>query len=72
MLPYPQLTGSPRIVYDALKQHMVDDASIYSLSDATGYHPITVHRALRQLQAEGLIVIIPQGRGRRSLYELCE
>ena len=70
MLPYPQLTGSPCIVYDALQRS--SNHSAYTLSEFTGYHPNTVKRALSRLQEWGLVKITHRGRGRRAIYEVQE
>jgi len=70
MLPYPHLTGSQCIVYDALRDLTSKGAKISHmvLSERTGYHRLTVRRALDSLEEAGFIEIRDRGRGRSPKY----
>jgi DNA-binding MarR family transcriptional regulator len=68
------LKGSQRIVFDELRL-MLDHGepiSIMRLANRSLYHPITVSRALSQLESCGLVYIRRAGKGRRCQYAVAE
>jgi predicted transcriptional regulator len=66
------IKGAPRIVYEELER-MLDEGhavSLDALSERTFYHPVTVSRALTQLQEWGLVKVHQSRPGCRANYEV--
>ena len=68
------MKGSPRQVYDELcrMKQLRQQPSLSRLADRTGYHEVTVWRALQRLQDWGLVRVEQHRPGQRAEYEVLE
>ncbi len=64
------LKGSQRIVYEEIKRMLADhhNPSVTALSEQTGYHFVTIWRALTVLRERGLLKINQAKRGTKADY----
>ncbi len=66
-----RLSGNRRLVYEQLRRLGGGRVSLGTLACGVGCSRQTVWRAVQEITARGLIYYEP-GRGRPSLYKICQ